>query len=162
MQLRFVAALFEWGRVIPIFMPRPVDLKDWQLEAVQLMARDGCSLQQAATILGERISVEEANRIIKKLSFQELLWEARHRYFGELGANPNWNKQAAIGKLLDLARKLDEDGQFDKAAEVVFKIAKMSDWVGPESTVNVFGELSQADMDDIRAKVSQNTKVKVN
>lgn len=119
------------------------------------MARSGCSLSQAATELGVALSHEEAGKILRRPTFQSMLWEARHRYFSQLGGDPNFSKDTAIGQMLDQARKLDEEGLHDKAAEVLFKIAKMNNWVGPESQVNVFGELSDADLKAIREKISQ-------
>ena len=119
-------------------MARPVNLEDWHLEAIALMARTGVGLLQAATELGVRVTNEEANRLLRKPSFQDALWQARHIYFSRLGSDPNWKKDTFVGKMLDLARKLEEEGQHDKAAEVMFKVAKAQNWVGPESTVNVF------------------------
>ncbi len=129
--------------------------EDWHLEAVDLMARTGCSLSGAVTELGRIVSIDECNKILKRVTFQRVLWEARHRFFNELGSNPNYKKESAIGKLLSLAEKLEVEGKYDSAAEVVFKIAKMNGWTGPESTVNVFGDLSQKDIDKIRTKLSK-------
>lgn len=130
-------------------------LDDWQLEAANLMAQTGCSLSQAATHLQKIVSIDECNAILRRSTFQRVLWEARHRFFSELGSNPNYKKETAIGRLLMLAEKLEQEGKFDSAAEVVFKIAKMNGWTGPESTVNVFGDLSQKDIDNIRKKLSK-------
>jgi hypothetical protein len=142
---------------------RPEKILDWQLEAVSLMARTGCSLKQAATELKQEITTDECNLILRRASFNRLLWEARHHYFGELGSDPNWKKIVAIGKLLVLAQKLEEEGENDKAAEVLFKAMKSEGWVGPESTVSIFGELSQRDLDAIRQKVAKEVPIaKVN
>lgn len=137
-------------------------LDDWLLEAAQLMAQTGCSLSQAATHLQKIVSVDECNTILRRATFQRVLFEARHRWFSELGSNPNYKKETAIGKLLALAEKLEIEGKFDSAAEVVFKIAKMNGWTGPESTVNVFGELSQRDIDNIRKKLSKPSEMRPN
>jgi hypothetical protein len=136
-------------------MGRPERLEDWLLEAANIMARMGVSLKQAATILKHEVTSDEANVILRRASFNRLLWEARHRYFQELGNDPHFNKNVSIGKLLDLSRKLEEEGEYDKASEVLFKIAKMSGWVGVEGQVNVFADLSQRDLDQIRDKVSK-------
>jgi hypothetical protein len=141
-------------------MARGFKIEDWHFEACQLMARTGCSLAQACTELQKNVSIEDVNAILRLPTFQKILWEARHRFFGELGADPNFKKDAAIGKMLDLARKLEETGEFDKAADTLFKIAKMTGWVGPESTVNVFGELSDTDLRAIREKVASETAPK--
>jgi hypothetical protein len=132
-----------------------VKIEDYLFDAAQLMAQTGCSLSKAITDLGKILSIEECNNVLRRSSFQRILWEARHRFFSELGSNPNYKKETAIGKLLALAEKLETEGKFDSAAEVVFKIAKMNGWTGPESTVNVFGDLSQKDIDNIRKKLSK-------
>jgi len=134
-------------------------LEDWHLEAVDLMARTGCSLSGAVTELGRIVSIDECNRILKRATFQRVLWEARHRYFSELGSNPNYKKETAIGKMLSLAEKLEVEGKYDSAAEVIFKVMKAQGWTGPENTVNVFGDLSQKDIDKIRTKLSKPSEI---
>jgi len=136
-------------------MGRPMKLEDWHLEAIQLMVRTGCSLKQAATELAIPVTNEECNLVLRRASFVRLLWSTRHQYFAELASDPNFKKDTLVGKFLSLAQKLEEEGQHDKAAEVLFKAAKAMGWVGPESTVSVFGELSQRDLDSIRDKIKK-------
>lgn len=140
-------------------MARPMKLDDWHYEAAQYMARNGSSLKETVTELRKELTSEECHLLLRRATFQKILWEARHRYFTELGRDPSYSKDAAIGKLIDLSQKLEESGEFDKAAEVVLKVAKIQGWVGPESTVSVFGELSQRDLDAIREKVAPKQKV---
>jgi hypothetical protein len=139
-----------------------VKLEDWLIEAAQLMARTGCSLSSAVTEFGKIVSIDECNKILRRASFQQVLWEARHRFFSELGANPNYKKETAIGKLLSLAEKLEVEGKYDAAAEVTFKVMKAQGWTGPENTVNVFGDLSQKDIDNIKKKLSKPGQLQVN
>jgi hypothetical protein len=122
------------------------------------MARTGCSLREAVTELQVEIGNEEAALILRRASFLRLLWEARHRYFAELAKDPNFSQDSVIGKLIVLAQKLEESGAHDKAGEVLFKISKIKGWVGPESQVSVFGELSQRDLDAIRKKLEKDSK----
>lgn len=143
-------------------MARPEKLEDWMHEAVLLMARTGCGLRQAATELEVPLTAEECANILRRSSFLRLLWEARHRYFSQLGSDPNFKKDTAIGKLLNLAQRLEEEGQHDKASEVLFKIAKMQGWVGPESTVNVFGDLSDKDLKAIRENLEKKPAARLN
>jgi hypothetical protein len=143
-------------------MSRPVKLEDWHLEAIQHMVRTGSSLQGAAMELDIVLSIEDARLLLRRASFQRLLWQERHRYFNELATDPNFRKDTAVGKLISLAQKLEEQGEYDKASEVYFKVGKMMGWVGPESTVSVFGELTQRDLDAIRDKVAKDIKPRVN
>ena len=138
-------------------MARPEKIVNWEIEAAQYMARTGATLGEAATFLGVQIPSKDLDTILRRKSFNQLLWEARHRYFSELAKSPNWNKDTAIGKLMALAQRLEDEQSYDKAAECIFKAAKMADWVGPESQVSVFGELSQRDLDAIRDSVAKET-----
>ena len=134
-------------------MSFPIKLESWLLEAAQNMARTGNSLKQAATELEQEVTNEECANILRRASFTKLLWQERHRYFRELAADPNFTQDTVIGKLMNLALKLEEEGEHDKSAEVYLKLSKIKGWVGPESQVSVFGELSQRDLDSIRKKL---------
>jgi len=136
-------------------MARPDKIEDWLLEAVELMVQNGQSLKQVAIDLGKEVTSAEAEVILRRKSFNRLLWEARHRYFAQLGNSPNFKKETVIGKLLDLAQKLEDEGKADKAADSLFKAAKIAGYVGPDSTVSVFGELSAKDLDAIRETVAK-------
>jgi hypothetical protein len=134
-------------------------LEDWQIEAIRLMVQSGKSLKASAAELQVIISVDEANQILRRTAFQKALQEEKHRYFNELGSNPNFRKETAIGRLLRNAEKLELNEKWADAAEVIYKICKMQGWTGPESTVNVFGELSQRDLDEIKEKLQKQSKV---
>lgn len=136
-------------------MARPEKITNWEIEAVELMARTGLSLTQAVAEMGLDITSEECDNVLRRKSFNKLLWEHRHRYFNQLANDPNFKKDTIIGKLVSLAQKLEDRGDYDKAAEAILKAAKVAGFVGPESTVSVFGELSQADLDAIRRKVEE-------
>jgi hypothetical protein len=43
-----------------------------------------------------------------------------------------------------------EQGEYSQVIEGVLKVAKLEGWIGSESTVNVFGGLSQLEMDGLR------------
>jgi hypothetical protein len=138
---------------------RPEQLEDWQLEAIEMMVRNGQSLKQAAMDLGKEVTSVECENILRRRSFNRALWEARHRYFANLGNSPNFKKETVIGKLLALAQKLEDEGKHDKAADSLFKAAKIAGFVGPESTVSVFGELSQRDLEALRETIKKQPTV---
>jgi len=142
-------------------LARPDKIEEWLPEAIELMARKGIDLEKAVTELNLGVSSAEIVTIKRRKSFDRLLWEARHKYFNELATSPNFKKDTVIGRLLGLAQKLEEDGQYDKAAEALFKAAKAAGFIGPEQTVSIFGELSQADIDVIKRN-TQTKSVTVN
>jgi len=114
------------------------------------MASTGQSLQQVVTQLGVEVTAEECQALVKRPFFLKLLIEERHRWYNSIGGSINLSKETSIGRMLSLAQKLEDDGEYDAAADVIFKAAKISGFVGPESTVSVFGELSQSDLDSIK------------
>lgn len=139
-------------------MPRTEKaLLAWESDAIELMARYGLSLIEAAGELGQGVTSEECDKLVRRKSFNKLLWAARHRFANELANNPDFKKETVVGKLVALSQKLEDRGDFDKAGEALLKAAKVAGFVGPESTVSVFGELSQADLDQIRKKIEGET-----
>src|SRR5271166_1005821 len=140
-------------------MARPEKTEEWLLEAIPLMVANSLSLKQAAMELEHEITSAECENVLRRRSFVRALWEERHRYFAQLAKSPNLSKETAIGKLLVLAQKLEEEGKHDKAADAIFKAGKVAGWIGPESTVSVFGELSQRDLDSLKEAVAKQEKV---
>jgi hypothetical protein len=143
-------------------MSRPNKIEEWLLEAIQLMVQDGLSLKQAAMELEKEVSSKECEVILRRPSFIRLLWEARYRYFNQVASDPNFKKESTIGKLLNLAEKLEAEGKHRDAADAVFKAAKIAGFVGVETQVSVFGELSAKDLEAIRQKVSEQKEEKIN
>lgn len=135
--------------------------ESWYVAAAELMAQNGISLIEACGELGLDLTTDQIKTIERRRSFSRVLWETRHRYFNKLGTDPNLKKDTIIGKLVSLAQRLEDQGAYDKAAEAILKAAKVAGFVGPESTVSVFGELSQADLDAIRRKVEEGSSAKV-
>ena len=134
-------------------------LENWMFEAAEIMVRESKSLPQAVTDLGISLSTLECKKVEKRPSFHRLLWDARNKWSKEVADIPSRGKQSTIGMLQFLAQKLQDDGQYEKAAEVLFKLAKLEGWVGNESTVNVFGNLSNADLEKLKTKVKSVEKV---
>jgi len=132
------------------------------LEAVELMVMQGLSLKQAAMDLDKEVTSQECENILRRKSFNRLLWEARFRYFNKIATDPNFKKESTIGKLILLAEKLELEGDHSKAADAIFKAAKIAGFVGPEQTVSVFGELSAKDLEAIRQTVEKQKGVEIN
>lgn len=119
-------------------------------DAIEAMVRQGISLRQASTQLQITLTTTDCETLQRRRSFQKLLQAARLRYHNEIGSDPGLTKTALIGKLLLLSDKLMDEGEWDKAGEVLFKVAKIRGDVGADSSVNVFGNLSAKDYADIR------------
>lgn len=122
-------------------------------DAAEIMVRESKSLAQAVTDLGISLSTADVKKIGVRPSFQRLLWDARNKWNREVADIPSRTKQSTIGQLQLIAEKLVQEGNYDKAAEVLFKLAKLEGWVGDASTVNVFGNLSNAELEKLKTKV---------
>lgn len=136
-------------------MARLEKIDNWNIAAAEIMARTGMTLVEAVNELGLDITSQECDALVRRKSFNRLLWESRHRYFNALATDPNFKKDTVVGKLVSLSQRLEDQGEYDKAAEAILKAAKVAGFVGPESTISVFGELSQADLDTIKRKVEE-------
>lgn len=134
-------------------MGRPDTLEDWHIDLITYMVRHGVSLKHAATELGKEITNEEAHLLLRWSSFNRRLWAERHRFHAELAKDPAFGKDSIAGKFMVQCQKLEEEGDFAKASDVLYKLAKLMGYIGPDSQVSVFGSLSQADLDEIRKKV---------
>ena len=126
------------------------------------MVRNGLSLRQAANDLNIAVTSVDLENIQRRRSFQEQLRNERKRYYQELGSDPGVTKAALIGRLLILADKLYEQDDFDKSGEVLFKVAKIRGDVGADASVNVFGNLSARDYDQIRKSLEEGNEARPN
>lgn len=127
-------------------------------EAAEIIVRESKSLKEAVTQLGIPLTTSECENLARRASFQRLIRAARNRYRAEVASDPGRNKQSTIGLFQILVEKLVEEGELDKAAEVLFKLAKVENWVGDGGTVNVFAGLTQKDLDEMRAKIKEGVK----
>jgi hypothetical protein len=131
-------------------MGRPLKEELWLTEAIDSMVRNGISLKQAAAEIGHILLDADIRTLERRKSFSRLVWDARNRFHEEIGSDPKRTKDVTIGALAVAAQKLSEEGEYDKAANVLFQIAKISGWVGPEQTVNLLGELTTKQLDEAR------------
>lgn len=118
-----------------------------------MMVRQDVGLRQAAHELGFELSVAEEEAIRRRKSFQRLLWLERFRYYDEVAKSPERNRSSMVGQLMLCAQKLMLEGAFDKAAEVLYKAARLEGWIGGEGNVNVFADLTAKDIQSIREKL---------
>jgi hypothetical protein len=133
-------------------MPK-IDELEWQQPAAELIAREGLTLAEALTRLHIPVGKEEASKLFRSKHFQSLLRSERLRFYAEVGRNPEWSRKTAIGQLLTCIQNLMDEGEFDKAAEVILKATKVEGWLGNETQVTVFNGLSAADLERIRTKL---------
>lgn len=131
-------------------MPRKPE-EPWFERVANRMVQEGKSFPQACSEENVFLNTSDADKQFKRASFQKCLRQSRHRYHNEIARDPERNKTTLIGQLQVCADKLMGEGSFDKAAEVLLKIAKIESWINPDNQVNVFGTLTQNDIDKARA-----------
>jgi len=109
---------------------------------------------QACVDLNIMITSSEADAHFHSKAFQNVLREARSRVYGEIANDPGHSKRTLVGKLLLAADRLFDEAKYDKAAEVLHKVAKIEGWEKSDNTLTVFADLTQRDLDDIKKKLS--------
>lgn len=119
------------------------------------MVRESRSLKEVVTQLGIPLTTDEVDTLGRRRSFRDLLRSARNRLHNEIGSDPMRTKDALLGQLQLQADNLEASGEYDKAAEVLFKVAKIKGYLSEESTVNVFAGLTAKDFDAIRKRLAE-------
>lgn len=133
---------------------KPDKEEDWFSPIAEIMVRQGCSFREAAEQIGKILIPEEARGYLNKKAFQAVLWQARWKYFEDLGSNPNRTKAVLLGQMVHGVQKLLDDGDFDKAVDAAAKLAKV-EYGGADTQVNVLGNLNQDDIERLRAKIQK-------
>jgi hypothetical protein len=131
------------------------DAESWMSEAAVLMVRENRTFKEAISFLGVPLTSADADLFSRRAAFKRLVAKERDRYYQEIGSNPGLTKEKVVGQLQALADKLEAESLHDKAANVLFQLAKIKNWVGETGNINVFGNLSQKDIDEMREKLKQ-------
>lgn len=129
--------------------------KFWWGKAAAMMVRNTVSLMTAAKEMGVELTRGDVLDIERQKSFERVLWSERYNYWKEIATDPERSKNSSIGQLQLLAQKLMEDGSWSMAADTIFKIAKLENWVGSDTQVNVLGGLSEREFKDLERKLKQ-------
>jgi hypothetical protein len=128
---------------------------EWWQPVGELIAREGISLREAATRLRLEITNEEAANTFRTKGFQKLLRSERQRFYMEIAQDPTWSRRTAIGKMLYLADRLMDNGEYDKAGELILKVARVEGWLSNETQVTVFNQLSDKEVEEIKQRAAQ-------
>lgn len=133
----------------------------WFVQAAELMVRNSISFKAAALEVGHPLEPDEADKTSRRRDFQEILRGERNKYYTKVANEPTRTKSVAIGKMEVLIDKLMVDGEYDKAATAIEKLAKLEGWVGGDSNVNIFAGLNARDIAEARERIqSQITDTK--
>ena len=119
----------------------------WYKNVAAAMIRDRLSFRAALQVLNIAVPLSEADAIEASAGFRKMLDQEQALLYQELAANPNFNKQMVVGGMLHAIQQLIREGSFEKASEAWFKLARVQDWVGAESNINVMLGVSQKDIE---------------
>jgi hypothetical protein len=125
------------------------------VQVAELMARGGVSFLQAIVTLELKIDPDEAEACSRRTDFQDILRSEKNKYHQMVANDPTMTKSAVMGQLWILADKLAREGEHDKSAGVLEKLAKLAGWQGGESNVNIFGGLTAKDIAEARARIAE-------
>lgn len=126
----------------------------WFVQAAELMVRTNVNLKVAASEIGHPLDSDEADRTARRRDFQDILRVEQNKYFAMVGNDPTRTKSAAIGRLHLIVDQLTREGELDKAAAALEKLAKLEGWIGSDSNINVFGGLTARDIAEARERLA--------
>lgn len=130
----------------------------WFVQAAELMVRSNISLKVAASEIGHPLDPDEAERTARRRDFQDILRVEQNKYYATVANDPSRTKSAAIGKLELVIDRLIREGELDKAAAAIEKLAKLEGWIGSESNINVFSGLTARDISEARRRLEGDNK----
>ena len=143
-------------------MARPFKSESyWYGSAAGLMVRSDYSLSQALEELKIELSMDDLRYVERSAAFRRALWTERFKFYKEICGNPDRDKISTIGQLTVLAQNLQEKGSWDKAGEILLKVAKLEGWVGVEGQVNLVGGLSEKDWKEIERRLKAESEARL-
>ena len=127
------------------------------VQIAEVMVRTGVSLKQAAVEVGHPLDPDEAELVGRRRDFSDILRNERNKYNAMVANDPSRTKSSLLGRMAILADRLTAEGELDKAAVVLEKLAKIEGWAGADSNVNVFSGLTARDLLEARERLTGGT-----
>jgi hypothetical protein len=119
------------------------------------MVRNGVALKVAALDLGIELDLAESEKIGRRKDFQEILRVERNKFYAAVANDPSRTKSVALGMMWTAAEKLAREGEHDKAAQALERLAKVEGWAGNEANVNIFSGLTARDLAEARERIAK-------
>jgi hypothetical protein len=139
----------------------PLYCPAWFVQAAEVMVRTQCSLKQAALEIGHPLDPDEADKVSRRRDFQEILRVEKNKFYQGIANDPTRTKSVIVGQMWFLADRLISEGEFEKAAGVLDKLAKLEGWAGNEGNINIFSGLSARDIQEAKDRLTGFKKEKV-
>ena len=112
------------------------------------MVKEQKSIVQAARDLGIELTIDDLEAQLRSDEFQRVLWKTKFEYYSGIANQPGRTKAAALGLMTLALENLALKGEWEKVIEGVLKLGKVEGWVGGDSNVNVFANLTAKDIED--------------
>lgn len=139
----------------------PSGKESWMEPVAELMVQEGMSFSSACQALGTKWENSAAERAAQYCEpFRNILDALEFRYFSRTGSNPMLTKEFLAGGLIWAIRRLREQDQPEKVALPGKLLADIMGWY-PESDASeqpVLANLTQKDIDELKAKVAAEAK----
>lgn len=121
----------------------------------------------AATILGVAPAAGEppcdakwAGDCQRRKSWRDVYARVARQFYEAKASDSNHSKKILVGRMLSASEALRQMGKPKEEVEALAQVAKTEGWVGSETTVNLFSELSGADFARLRASLAAKSAVK--
>lgn len=112
------------------------------------------TFHQAATELGIELDPMESDRTSRRREFQDILRVEKNKLYQSVANDPSRSKATSIGKMEILIENLIAEGEYDKAGQLIERLAKLEGWVGGDSNVNVFAGLTARDIAEAKERIT--------
>lgn len=129
--------------------------ESWFSKAAEKIVRERKDFRLILDELGVTLSRLESEDLFKSKPFQAILRTERNKYANEIASDPELCKKTAVGLMLLCAQNLMEEGNWDKAADVMQKIAKITGWQGADTNVNIFSDLTGKDIERLQREYAK-------
>lgn len=134
----------------------PKQREDWMESVADLMVKEHMSFTSACMAIGRTYKTgaeEMADRYSD--AFQNVLDAVTFKFYARIGDNPLLTKGVLAGVLLTAVRRLGESDSWDKIAVPGKLLADMMGWTEHTPEAPVFANLTQTDIEALRAKVAK-------
>lgn len=137
-------------------MSKPKTSPLWLDEAIAVHVRTGQPLEKCAGDLDppQHISTVDVDNLCRRRDVQKMLRAHRVAFYREMVAEGLPGKDEAVAKLWLLATELSERGDADKAANVIGQIAKLMQWINPDTVVQSWVPNPQ-ELEEIKRRVAR-------
>lgn len=134
-------------------------LDPWVPDVIDIMLSEHVPLHVAAARHGllfneQPMTERDGAAYARRRAFKDLYERMSRAYFAAKAADSVHTKAVLTGKMLSQSEALSQAGKHKEAADVLAQVAKISGWVGPESTTTIFQDLSGADLQVLREKLA--------